>query len=502
MAGLEGRLLFTAVTALTCLGFLLIGYDNGQMGGLVNSTAFKDTFDSPDATITGLIVAIYEVGCFFGSVATSIFGEAIGRKKSIGTGVVIMIIGALLQATAYTRAHMVVARIVSGVGMGFINSTVPVFQSEFSPKATRGLYVCMQLSTLNLGIFLAYWIDYGFTQSFTSSFAWRVPCILQCIFLVPMLLILFIIPESPRWLASHSRPEDSLAVLQRLHKHHSSPQHIGNLHADILRTCAFEASLGAGKWSDLLRNDSIQSQRRFLTACAIQSFQQLGGINALIYYSNTLFSTSLHFSDHLSALMSGFLQTWFFVASFIPWLLIDRVGRRPLLLSMISIMAAVMIVQTGLIYNVQHNTSIATSCGIGAAVMLFLFEGAFTIGFQATVWVYPSEILPLRLRQRGSSVSTACNWIFNYMVVQITPIALNNIGYKTYIIFAVLNSCWVPIIYFFFPETKGLELEDVDRLFAKDDEARHGLGHRDTSTEKFDGVGVEGAGEVPQGNAV
>jgi hypothetical protein len=116
--------------------------------------------------------------------------------------------------------------------------------------------------------------------------------------------------------------------------------------------------------------------------------------------------------------------------------------------------------------------------------------------FQATVWVYPSEILPLRLRQRGSSVSTACNWIFNYMIVQITPIALNNIGYKTYIIFAVLNSCWVPIIYFLFPETKGLELEDVDRLFAKDDEARQGLGHRDTSTEKFDGIRVEGDGNV------
>lgn len=88
------------------------------------------------------------------------------------------------------------------------------------------------------------------------------------------------------------------------------------------------------------------------------------------------------------------------------------------------------------------------------------------------------------------------------MIVQITPIALNNIGYKTYIIFAVLNSCWVPIIYFFFPETKGLELEDVDRLFAKDDEAREGLGHRDASTEKFESVGVEGDGKVLEGNAV
>jgi MFS family permease len=166
--------------------------------------------------------------------------------------------------------------------------------------------------------------------------------------------------------------------------------------------------------------------------------------------------------------MSGFLQTWFFVASFIPWFLIDRIGRRPLLLSMISVMSAIMIVQTGLIYNVQNHTSISRQCGIAAAVMLFLFEGAFTIGFQATVWVYPSEILPLRLRQRGSSVSTAMNWIFNFAVVQFTPPAIANIGYRTYIVFGILNACWIPIIYFFFPETKGLELEDVDRLFAKD----------------------------------
>ena len=257
----------------------------------------------------------------------------------------------------------------------------------------------MQLSTLNLGIFLAYWIDYGFTQSQTGSYTWRVPCILQCIFLIPMLFLLLVVPETPRWLASHAPPSDSLAVLRRLHSYHRTDEEITALHSNIVQISEYEKSLGAGSWHDLLANDEIQSQRRFLIACAIQAFQQLGGINALIYYSNTLFSASLGFSDHLSALMSGFLQTWFFVASFIPWFLIDRIGRRPLLLSCISFMSAIMVVQTGLIYNVQNKTSIAKGCGIGAAVMLFLFEGAFTIGFQATVWVYPSEILPLRLRQ-------------------------------------------------------------------------------------------------------
>lgn len=166
-------------------------------------------------------------------------------------------------------------------------------------------------------------------------------------------------------------------------------------------------------------------------------------------------------------------------------------------------MSAVMVVQTGLIYNVQNQTSIAQSCGIAAAAMLFLFEGAFTIGFQATVWVYPSEILPLRLRQRGSSVSTACNWIFNYMIVQITPPAIENIGYRTYIIFAVLNAAWVPLIYLFFPETKGLELEDVDRLFAKEGagnwDGGRVVGSEAGSEDKFEGRKVEG-GRVGEGN--
>ena len=157
---------------------------------------------------------------------------------------------------------------------------------------------------------------------------------------------------------------------------------------------------------------------------------------------------------------------------------------------MISLMSAVMATQAGLVRQVQYNTSTKHAAGAAAAAMLFVFQGAFTIGFQATVWVYPyvqptatpnqadvprltillysTEILPLRLRQRGSSISTAANWICNYAVVQFTPPAIQNIGYKTYIIFAILNALWVPIIYLYFPETKGLELEAVDHIFATD----------------------------------
>jgi hypothetical protein len=141
--------------------------------------------------------------------------------------------------------------------------------------------VCMQLTTLNFGVALVYWIDYAFS-SHSGSYAWRVPVILQCVFLIPMLFILYIIPETPRWLASHDRPEDAHAVLKRLKGNSMDEASIDRLHQDILQTVALEASLGAGTWKDLLKNDQIQSQRRLIIACAIQIFQQLSGINAVI----------------------------------------------------------------------------------------------------------------------------------------------------------------------------------------------------------------------------
>lgn len=124
----------------------------------------------------------------------------------------------------------------------------------------------------------------------TASYTWRVPVILQCIFLVIMLAIIMILPESPRWLAAHGKADESLAVLQRLNRHRMSEDDISLTHAQIMTTVAYEASIGAGKWKDLLRNDEIQSQRRFLIACSVQAFQQLGGIN--VSTSSTNFSSN------------------------------------------------------------------------------------------------------------------------------------------------------------------------------------------------------------------
>ncbi len=160
----------------------------------------------------------------------------------------------------------------------------------------------MQLSTLNFGICIAYWIDYAFS-TIDASYAWRVPVILQCVFLIPMLGIIAMVPETPRWLAWHGRGDEALAVLMRVNKSRLPDEDTRAIHADIIRTVQVEQAVGADSWKDVIKNDKLQTRRRFLTACAIQSFQQLGGINAIIYYSGTLFQKSVGFSQHFSALM-------------------------------------------------------------------------------------------------------------------------------------------------------------------------------------------------------
>lgn len=159
---------------------------------------------------------------------------------------------------------------------------MPVLQSEVSPKAARGRFVCFQLSLLNAGIMIAYWVGYGFTPV-TGTIAWRIPVAIQAVFQIPILVLVFIVPESPRWLAAHGRADESLSVLARLQGKPETHHDVLIQHKEIQDIVALEHSIGSGKWRDLLRADQIKSRRRLLIACAIQFFQQIGGINALIY---------------------------------------------------------------------------------------------------------------------------------------------------------------------------------------------------------------------------
>lgn len=229
-----------------------------------------------------LVVSIYEIGCAIGALIAVFVGERIGRKKALTLGSTIMAIGAVLQATPFGRAQMIAARVVSGLGMGIINSTAPVLQAEVSPKASRGLFVCMQLSVLNLGIMVTYWIDYGTTRKYTTSFAWRFPIALQLAIIIPIFVLSLIVLESPRWLANHGRNEEALEVLARLQGLDNKDEAVRERYNEIVDAVEFEKHHAAKGWSALFANDRIGSRKRLLIACSVQFFQQLGGINAII----------------------------------------------------------------------------------------------------------------------------------------------------------------------------------------------------------------------------
>lgn len=175
-----------------------------------------------------------------------------------------------------------------------------------------------------------------------------------------------------------------------------------------------------------------------------------------------IFEQSVGMSHKLSLLLSGFNGIAYFFSSLIPIWIIDRIGRRRLMLFAVTGQCACMAVLAG-------TTSVrATAPGIVAAVMLFGFNFFFAVGLLAIPWLLPSEYSPLPIRASAAALASASNWIFTFLVVEITPISISSIGYRTYIYFAVFNACFIPVIYFFYPETARLSLEQVDLLFTGD----------------------------------
>jgi len=179
-----------------------------------------------------------------------------------------------------------------------------------------------------------------------------------------------------------------------------------------------------------------------------------------------IFQTSIGMSRYDALLVSGGLQVFYFLSSLIPWIVVDRAGRRRLFMIGSIGMGTCMMLSAIFV-------GIGTKgLGYAAAVVLYIFQTFFTLGWQSNMWIYPSELLPLKLRLRGGALAVVSQWLFTFLVVEITPPMITNIGYKSYIVFAVINFITVPVVWFCYPETSRLPLEAVDLLFADRDGKR------------------------------
>lgn len=440
------------------------------MGGILTMPSFLDQFPeiNPNAagisaaeasqrsTNQGITTAAYNLGCFIGAVITIFIGNPLGRKRMIMLGTSIMIIGAILQATATTLPHLILGRIITGLGNGGNTSTVPTWQSETSHAHRRGRLVMIEGALISGGIMISYWIDLGLSFA-PGSVAWRFPFAFQIVFCIFILSLIWGLPESPRWLILKGREDEAREVLAALSDKDVQDKVITSEFNEVRDTVI---EMSKGTFADLFTMDKDRNLHRTLLAYTNQMFQQISGINLITYYLTVIYS-NLGMSHFLSLLLAALNGTEYFIASWPAVFLVERVGRRKLMLFGAVGQSVTMAIVAGV-------DSSGTKAGqIAVVVFLFVFNTVFAVGWLGMTWLYPAEIVPLRIRAPANALSTSANWIFNFLVVMITPIAFNSIGYQTYIIFAVINAFMVPSVYFFYPETAYRSLEEMDGIFHK-----------------------------------
>ncbi|CAG8939573.1 unnamed protein product [Penicillium salamii] len=468
-----------------------LGYDQGVFSGIVGNEDFLEIVRHPSPGILGIIVSIYNLGCFTGTIVSFASSDKMGPRNSmwfamawiIGTGYRIRIdgeqVGAILQTTAFSRAQLLVARFVTGIGTGIETTVVPMYQSELCEAKKRGKYVCSEALFVGVGIVIAYWFDYGMSYV-GGAISWRLPVACQMIFAIMVIILVFGLPESPRWLYRHSRPDEALQVLCDIYDMGPDDSKVVSESEGIIQAIELETMHGEYKWSQIFKRDEVQTGKRVLLAYGMQFMNQMGGINLVVYYVTSVLEYNVGLSRKLSLLLGGVIQIMFVIGSIYPTFFSDRFGRRkPMMWGSFGLFISMMMISILLSFKgitFQHNlkglkilncigTSVEKPTATASVAFFFLFMLIFGASVNCIPWVYGPEILPLHVRAKGQAIGVSANWLWNFFVVMITPTLIEDLAWKGYLIFMCLNLVFVPIVYFFYPETANLTLEEIDFLF-------------------------------------
>ncbi|KAI9802529.1 MAG: hypothetical protein M1833_001601 [Piccolia ochrophora] len=370
-----------------------------------------------------------------------------------------MVLGAALQASAFSLGHFIVGRLITGFGNGLNTSTVPTWQAETSKSHRRGQLVMVEGALITGGICISYWLDFGFSFLEPSEISWRFPIAFQIVFALIIVAFILELPESPRWLILKGKEDEAISVLAALSDLPTNDPYIEGEFTAIKDTVL---EMVKGGWRDLFTMTEDRHFHRVVLAYCNQVMQQVSGINLITYYAAAILEGNIGLDHTTATLVAAANGTEYFAASWIAVFLIEKVGRRPLMLFGAAGQSFFMI-----ILAVMTSYKDDKAKGWVAVFCLFAFNSCFAIGWLGIPWLYPAEIVPLRIRAPANALSTSANWAFNFMVVMITPVAFASIEYQTYIIFAVINAFMVPVVYFFYPETAYRSLEEMDSIFRK-----------------------------------
>ncbi|KAF2019571.1 general substrate transporter [Aaosphaeria arxii CBS 175.79] len=461
----RGKSLRAGVTVCCLIAFVLFGYDQGVFGGILQNKDWLDQFDHPSDSKTGIIVSCYNLGCLAGCVLNFCVGEILGRRRTIWTAMGFVVVGAILQTTAYSVPHLVIGRVITGVGTGLKTSTVPMYQAELCDRESRGKLVSAEVLFVGVGIVLAYWFDFGMSYV-GGAIAWRLPIAFQIVFALVVIVLVFALPESPRWLFNHGKDAQATAILCAVYDMDPMDEYIVNERHAILQAIELERSTAKSKtFFSILQADSVRTRYRVLLAWGIQFMNQAGGINLVVYYIPSVLIQNVGMTPHLAQILGGCINMMLMFGTITPSIALDRMGRRKTMIGGCLGLGICMLMISALLS--QSEKPNGHTYASAAVAFFFLYMFIFGMTVHCVPWVYVPEVLPLEARTKGTAIGISSNWLWNFTVVMITPVIINRLQWKAYLIFMATNLLFVPLLYFFYPETSNLGLEDIDKIFSQ-----------------------------------
>ncbi|HVB86997.1 MAG TPA: sugar porter family MFS transporter [Candidatus Dormibacteraeota bacterium] len=429
--------------AFAALGGLLFGYDTGVISGaliFIQKTFSLSTFNQE------LVVSVVLVGACVGALSGGRLADRFGRRHMLIFTAIIFIAGAIACAMAQNVMMLIVGRSIVGLGIGLASSTVPLYISEVSPASARGWQVSLFQFAITVGILAAYLVDYAFA----ASENWRWMLGLAVVPGAALGLGMLIVPESPRWSAQRGNVEKARSVLVKIRGTQDVDAEMREIEATLHQ--AHEH----GRLSDLWLPEVRMAM---VIGIGLAIFQQVTGINTVIYYAPKIIQSAGISSASGAILATAGIGLVNVVMTVVSMWLIDRVGRRPLLLVGI----AGMIVSLGVLGYAFYAPSRSGSVAEIAVVTLMAYVASFAISLGPIFWLLIAEIYPLKIRGSAEGVAAASNWAANFVVTLTFLTLLQVIGAsRTFWLYAALAlAAWV-FSYALVPETKGRTLEEIE----------------------------------------
>ncbi|KAI2640195.1 high-affinity glucose transporter RGT2 [Xylaria nigripes] len=471
-------------------GGVLFGYDTGTISGiltmpywrLVFSTGYVNSTGEPDVTPSQSsgIVSILSAGTFFGSLSSPLLGDTIGRRLALIASCFVFLFGVALQTAATAIPLFLAGRFFAGFSVGLVSALIPLYQSETAPKWIRGAIVGAYQFAITVGLLLASVVNNA-TQNRNDTGSYRIPIAVQFAWALILIVGMCYLPETPRFLIKKGDHQGAARALGRLRSIPSDDPSINSELAEIRASYEYELSFGQSSYLDCFRGPMIKRQ---LTGMTIMALTQLTGINFIFYYGTQYFKNSGIENPFTIQVITSVIN----VISTLPGLwAVDNIGRRPLLLwgSVGMCIGHFVVALTGTLTTRQDSAGNTIVYNVPAQKASIAFITFFIFSFAATWgplgWVVTGEIFPLKTRAKSLSLTTASNWLLNFVIAFVTPYLVDYgphyADLQSKVFFIWFGSCFLcfAFVYFFVYETKGLSLEEVDQMYNECKKARESV---------------------------